>query len=167
MQMTKDDIRKLIESTMENVSLAELVRETLKPFDGKKITKRLATAVSEALPDHTVFYRNEYGTKALEIWGNGIDHRSRKAFTLGHDSEGPEFNHERFSGLDSDGLNGCHYYAAQERNEKRHALLIANGWTSDMASAINDLREASARIDDLIEFPNPMRYVIDQLIKEG
>jgi len=68
-----------------NYELICIVRDTLKPFDGKKINARIKTAVAKVLPLHTIYFDKRHGMFHLMIWGNGIEYDQRMDILLGYE----------------------------------------------------------------------------------
>lgn len=70
--------------------------DALRPFEGKQITKRLATAVQKALPEYTVYYDAEYSWIKLKIWGNGLEYNSNVDVILTYTGTGNDgiYHHE-------------------------------------------------------------------------
>jgi len=80
-----DNAKNLIEDEEKNISIFDAVSKALENFDGKKITRRMETAVKNALSDYTVYYEKEYGMYRLFIWGKDIDYNRRLSVLLGYD----------------------------------------------------------------------------------
>jgi hypothetical protein len=149
------DVRKIIQAAIDRDREEPFGRvlDALRPFEGKKITKRIATAVEKAIPEYTVYYdggKNVSGIYHLTIWGNGISMDQRIQLYLGsvqvttpHGEPIPAktFFVERF--LDA---NCCYYEAAQERNAKRRKLLKNTRKLDRIAAAINAFRDAATEL---------------------
>jgi hypothetical protein len=159
MTITTQNVRDILEGAIERerMPLQEAVLDALRPLDGKKITKRFATVVGKALPDHTVYYDvcKVTGTYRLYIWGAGIDYNQRESFYLGtsetryprgaeHPIPGKLFTVEQF--LDD---NARSYSAATRRNEERRELLDDPTRCRKIAAVIRRFREAAAELHDL------------------
>ena len=80
---TVADLRALIESRIDDTAFADQVADVLKRFDGKTVTKRMATAVGKALPTYTVFYDTSIGMRHLYVWGNEIAYDFVTVFRCG------------------------------------------------------------------------------------
>ena len=75
----REKIEERIEETEENFRLYEAILGVIRLNEGKKITKRIATAISKLLPEYTVYYSNDFFYSIL-IWGNGIPYDHKKDF---------------------------------------------------------------------------------------
>ena len=164
---TANAIRDLIASGLEDTTLADRVLAILKAFDGKPITKRLATAVQKALPERTVHYSTIGSMVHLEIWGAGTEHKNRSSFLLGYTDTsrfGPA------STLNAHNYeiehNARYYSAARERNAKRRALMADETWCLKVALTINALNSERATYESLVEWDNPARFALKNLIEE-
>lgn len=157
---TVTDICKIIESNIEDTTIADTVAATLARFDGKKITRRMAIAVKKALPAYTVHYNTNYGMKQIDVWGNGIAFDSAYRFLLGYDSHAPEFSLERFK----TDYSAAYYGAAHERNSRRAEKLNDTVWQTEVAKSINQLNAARLRLRGLLAHPVPDAYDIEQLL---
>lgn len=157
---TKETIKETIEADIAReqigIDLFNQLVEIFKPFEGKKISKRLATAIEKALPDYTVSYSTDYGHYSIRIWGNGIDFNERYDFLIGYESnpyynEGPhEESHSGFR--DFSGRYGFH---AEERNVKRKAYLEDDSELSYLSNAIEDYKEAVGKLNSISNFDFP------------
>ena len=109
----------------DGIALHNTVMEILETMDGKKITKRIETAVKKALPDHTVFYNNDYGMFHLAIWGNGIEYNDRENMCLGYaDSNREDVQNGIIdSKMFHSDYDCCRGVAAQERNARREDII--------------------------------------------
>lgn len=67
-----------------NYKTWKIAESVIVKFDGQKITKRIATALSKELPDYTVYYDTNHGMYDLVIWGNGIPYDNRISIYLGY-----------------------------------------------------------------------------------
>jgi len=79
------DIKEYQDTLAHNINILSLIEPVIRTFDGKKITKRIETAVKKVLPEgYVTFYQFKYSWFELSIWGNGIkfDHSIR--LTLGY-----------------------------------------------------------------------------------
>jgi hypothetical protein len=158
--MAPNDIRALIESNLEDTTIADRVLEALRPHHGKQINKRMATAVGKALPEYTVHYDSAITMYHLHVWGSAIEYNRRKSFLLGYYSD-TTFD----VGLYESRFNVCWYSAARERNEKRRALMTDSGWLAQVADAINVLNATRERYAELVTWEIPDRYDFEKLIE--
>jgi hypothetical protein len=88
--LTERDAAQKIEagltSMRHKVTTIKAILVALQPFEGRQINKRLATAVQKALPNHSVHWSTEYGTK-LYVWGAGLAYDDRISLSV-QDPEG-------------------------------------------------------------------------------
>ncbi len=78
-----DLINKYQAEQLRCYALFVAVRAALEPFEGKEISKRLATAVGKALPDHHVYYEKNLSFYQLSI-REKKDFETRNTFLLGY-----------------------------------------------------------------------------------
>jgi len=153
---TPTKIRKLIETAHENTALAERVEAALAPFDGKKITKRMATVLEKALPECSVYYDTNYGMYHVNVsWGTDEE----KRFLLGYHGT-PIFTVEGFAEH-----NACHLTAATKRNEER-ATFLNKAWLTKVADCIEKANKATASLKMLLE-DCPESISIERLVNHG
>lgn len=76
-------------------ALYKKAEAALKPFEGKKITRALATAIEKALPGYNVFYKKSYSWFEVDIWGEEIPYAERVTLNLGYFSN-PIFDFVKF-----------------------------------------------------------------------
>lgn len=133
---------------MEDTTLPDKVAEILQRYDGKKITKRMATAVEKELSDHEVRYNNWHGMYHLRVWENGQPYDSGLNMLLGYHGFGSDnpFDHEKFCNE----YAACYLRAAKERNSQREHLLRDDAWLYEVAKAINELEGARAKMKRLL-----------------
>ena len=144
--VTPEEVRAVVSTGFESPLIPGLVLEALKKFEGKKITKRFATAVEKKLGEgYSVFYKAEDGYRySISIWGRDIEYKSRWTFDLGHKpwnkSVEPEpFSVEKFT----EDLSGRYYKYAAERNAKRHGSLTEE-WCEATSVALTKVLAARA-----------------------
>lgn len=82
-----EEIDKRIERKRIDLRLVTVVFQACEKYEGKPITKRIATAVEKALPTYTVNYNRDYGMFHIRIWGNGIPYNNRFSSLIGYDSD--------------------------------------------------------------------------------
>lgn len=159
---TVADVRVLIENRIEDTAFADKVAAVLKRFNGKTVTKRMATAVEKAFPTYTVFYDTSIGMRHIYVWGNEIAYDNRKSFLLSYESHSQVFSLSRFTGE----YNRAHYGAAQARNEKRAAQLKDIAWQMKVVEAINAINSARNVLKDLVCYPAPDEHAIWKLVED-
>lgn len=130
-----------------NHSFYLIVLDVVKAQAGKKITKRLATAIEKALPDHTVHYaRDVHGGRVFDtkvtIWGNGIDYNRALRFRFGsQDCVDVAVFEEN---------NTCYGNAAAERIAERKAWLADEQNAYDIACAHHALCDAQEEFESAV-----------------
>lgn len=84
-------LQKMVKSIMDvqdkqnvNYFILTLIEPILRRFDGKKITKRIETAIKKELPEYTISYGFTYSWYSLKIWGNGISWDDKIDLQLGY-----------------------------------------------------------------------------------
>lgn len=156
-----ETIQKDYERETSGICLFEIMVETFKSFEGKPITKRLATALQKKLPDHTIYYEHLYGMYHIRIWGNGTPYDQRAGFLLGYDNasayrEGKD--HEQHSGFRD--YSACYGWAAKDRNQQRETLLADKKRIAHLAKVISDYLSAKKALDEIDNFTTPSWYSI-------
>jgi hypothetical protein len=159
-KLTVAALRGLIENAIENTEIPDKVAAILERFDGKKITKRIATAVAQALPDWTVYYDTNYGMKHLKMWQHNM-RDDQISFLLGYDSGDGLFHYANFRTE----YNACYYGAAQDRNAHRARNLKADEWQRQVVAAVNAINDATARLKWLTQHPEPDATAIWNLVE--
>ena len=161
--ITKEQLLEKINERIDHyqirLELINIIDTPLKRFDGKKITKRIETAINLALPKRTVYLNKDYSMFQLVIWGDSsgllakerrISYNERFTSLIGY-KDNPIFDHDKFIEY-----NQCHLL-----NEKR----------------IKSLKRAIEDIDDIVRLHNEIcdikerfeayasNFGIDSLIK--
>ena len=138
--ITKEQLLEKINERIDHyqirLELIDIIDTPLKRFDGKKITKRIETAINLALPKRTVYLDKDYSMFKLVIWGDSsgllakerrISYNERFTSLIGY-KDNPIFDHDKFIEY-----NQCHIL-----NEKR----------------IKSLKRAIEDIDDIVRLHN-------------
>ena len=137
--ITKEQLLEKINERIDHyqirLELIDIIDTPLKKFDGKKITKRIETAINLALPKRTVYLDNDYSMFKLVIWGDKgwlakerkISYNDRFTSLIGY-KDNPVFDHDKFIEY-----NQCHLL-----NDKR----------------IKSLKRAIEDIDDTVRLHN-------------
>ena len=137
--ITKEQLLEKINERIDHyqirLELINIIDTPLKRFDGKKITKRIETAINLALPKRTVYLNKDYSMFQLVIWGDKewlakerrISYNERFTSLIGY-KDNPIFDHDKF----------IEYNQRHLLNEKR----------------IKSLKRAIENIDDLVKLHN-------------
>lgn len=153
-KVTAHELFEMIAGRTESTTLRDKLMTILAKFEGKTITKRVATAVDKALPEYTVYYSVDkvFGFRAeLSLWKGSIS--GRVDFCLGH---GKTFTMEGFKEANPAD------FAADTRNVKRVAYL-ESGKAGELADAINATNAAVANLKALLaECPEP--FAAEELV---
>ena len=133
-----------MDEEMEVHALAVRVSEALKKYDGKKVTRRMRTGLSVALPEHMVSYDNRFGMNHLvvnKVAGdmNYPNEENKISFNIGGGKHNPNFDHDNFVNHDA----VCYLRAALERCKKRRELLKDSKWLMETAKTLVNFLEAS------------------------
>lgn len=178
--VTPRAVHSVVGSAFESRLVPSIVLETLKKFEGKKITKRFATAVEKALPHgYTVSYRAEKGYRfTIYVWGgphdgNKIPYDKRYSFDLGVAPwNGPLSSAAPFSVSKFTEEYSARYYKwANERNAARSACLTEE-WCEETATALNKVIAARAALAEAVKTAeelaakSPERYALLALTEE-
>lgn len=152
-QEIKTAIRKNIEDEQARIDVYEHVLKVLTPFEGKQITKRMATKLEQNLPaGYNRAYIERVGTLIyLVVVPDNFQNRIQ--FLLGYASH-PVFMvgraQDRHSGFAY--FNNCLGEAARERNKKRQELLSKGIKLAGLANTYHIANEAAnAAREELLE----------------
>ena len=162
---TKEKIKAIMQADIDReqigIDIYNVILGCVRKMEGQKITKRIATAVKEALPDYTVYYQHEYGMYNLLIWGKTITYEKRMSLLLGYDeSNCCDKPNTLRAGKREESHSGFAYYstcygeAAEERNKKRRAIIASDKKLEKIASIVDTLKKSHAAfwaLDDEIE----------------
>lgn len=126
------EIQKYIDKDADSVIHFNIVKKALKPFIGKPLSKRLATAVQKAYgDDYITYWQTGYGQRYIEVKHKKESWDQNRRYFLGYDTT--ESYQEGDSKVPHSGFN---YYSgsmgdfAEERIEKNKKIL-ANGKAID------------------------------------
>jgi len=164
-KQVKDTIQKCMDDAQADLTLATEIMETLRPFVGKKITKRMATAVEKI--GYTVYYDTSYSWRSLKVWGKGIKMDDRKSFNLGYFSESENFSIEIVENQRGfKELNACYLEAAEERINKNLQVFLNKEQCNLMARKLNAYVEAVEQYKDMDSYEFPALYSVQKLVGE-
>lgn len=129
-------------------NVLKVVPETLKKFNGKKITKRVATAIEEALfkVDQTGYHTYMSDDRqTMYIWGNEISYDHRLQCNLGYKEDIESFNYDKW-------LNnyGKAYDVTESINNLQEALKDINARVSGYNEALAKFELAKNGLSHLI-----------------
>lgn len=164
-EQIKNVIQRDIESELTGIRLFEAFKKATAKFDGKKITKAIATAFEKELnnPSYTVSYVYQYGMFYIYVWSgpNQIPFNERIVMHLGYGSD-PVFH----IGESSKQHSGVNYYcnsigdAAKERNAQRLSLLNDSKAIQRIVDTLNNYTKAKEALDEMDSITNPSVYSI-------
>lgn len=167
MESTLDKIKAIIQDNINqdavNVQVYNDAAKAIAKFQGKKPSKLIANTLAKEHPEYTVSWRAEYGMYHLEIWGITInrDFNNRISLLIAYDSN-PIVD---MAGYAKHSI--AYGEAAQERNNKRRALLADSQELARIAQAIDGLNKSIDKYVSLVDYPNPDSYYFDRLIKDS
>jgi hypothetical protein len=171
--VTNQQIREYLQSQIDNenkgIYFHNEIIKAMRPFEGKPMSKRIATALQKLHPEWTIYYGNEYGQFHLSIWGGdtGLRYDNRFSALIGYDSE-PIVSIDRSK--DSRGFEDCdccHGSAGIERNAKRQATIDNPEQITAITNAINDYSDALEKLENTITYPMPDEYGLIRLAYNG
>lgn len=169
MSKTYDTIIEILKAEIvreqEGIDLFERFKKATEKFEGKKITKAIATAFEKELgPEYVVYYSSEYGMYQISFWKGSS--QNKKQFLIGYDST-PIFRRghstESHSGIEY--FCNCYGQAAKERNDRRRETLRNQKTLDKMASAIDKLLEAREELEQFSDYSHPGWYAIVKALK--
>jgi hypothetical protein len=144
----KDTIMLHINEAEMRIRMNEIVLNVLQKFKGKKLTKRLETAIKEQLgPNAIVSYTVDgYGIfkhGELKIWAvNGYEYSNRFTSRLGSNEELDAYNPEGYN--DANNVASSKAYV-----EKLWSLLNDDTDLRAMCTAVDDCKTAWDRLDKI------------------
>jgi hypothetical protein len=155
----------------KSLALLDTLAAALKPFDGKPVSKRLATAVQKAMPEAQVYYRHEYGMFHISIWGTvqgeKVEFEKRREFLLGHERDGkaPVFTLGSLDASENGTFYGYNTWAGS--GAVRRMDQIRNQFANErqleaLASALEAKEKADATIKAIFEYPFEGKYSIEK-----
>jgi hypothetical protein len=156
-KITTDQVKALIQAQIDrenqSIYLHNEIVKVLKNFEGKAISKRIATALQKIHPDWTVFYDTNYGMFHLSIWGGdtGLKYDSRYSALIGYESEPEVSIGESKYSRGFEYFDCCNGSAAIERNIARQATIDNPVRIEDMVKALNDYSESLANLEKTID----------------
>lgn len=131
-QTIMDEINKVKKKQLITLQILELVEPVMRTFEGKKITKRIETAVKKVLPSgYVTSYGFQYSWFSLKIWGNELTYDDKIDLTLGYEVD---FKMERYL------YHNQRYYLDKGRNE------VLNTWTPEMIMELIQKKEEVERV---------------------
>ena len=136
------EMNESLETYKQQYKILELVEPLLKPFEGKKITARIETAVKKVLEPmgYDVRYFPDYSWYTLKVYGNGLKYDNAVRFNLGYKGNTNLFGEFTMKNFESN--NKC-YYANKERIDH-----LTNQLTNQLTNP-NVLREFVTRYENI------------------
>lgn len=133
-QSIMDEINKVRQKQLITVQILELIEPVMRTFEGKKITKRIETAVKKVLPaGYVTSYCFQYSWFSLKIWGNELKYDDKIDLTIGYDTD---FKMERYL------YHNQRYYLDKGRFEE------LGKWTPQM---VMDLVQKKEEVEEVIK----------------
>lgn len=160
-EQIKSALAKEIAEDELNVKLHNIVREVLAKRDGQKITKRIETAVQQAVGEDVRVHLGHCGGPALYIWSGwtGVAYDNRLIISLG--SENGCVCLAKFEDKDI-----CHGQAAIDRIAKCQTANTETLRLEGICASVAAIREAKAHLDSLIkDLPYSIRRMVDAELK--
>jgi len=81
-----ESIQDKIKDQKINYELWKKIESSLQKHEGKKITKRIETALKKDFPEYTIYLENLYGMYHIVLWGNGIEYQKNIRYLIGYES---------------------------------------------------------------------------------
>jgi len=170
MTPTQQAIIDIIERHAETCDIPDIVVETLRPFFGKKVTKRMANAVEKRFADDPrvtrVRWNAEFGMYYIEVHtANGVCYGNNFRLLVAYDSTKDELTEEFLREH-----NAAYLAAAKARQSRRDALQPAD--IARVAELIDTLNTAKAALKEELDTWDgdgekwPDRHVIRDLFED-
>lgn len=167
--VTVEQVRNIIQSEYDDDALCNSIykklENALKPFDGKLVSKRMATAFTKAYPEYTVYWDDNYGMYHLNVHGGDSkrDFNHSLRFYIAHKmmhGYAPGFKLAELSEENAWATRGV-----KERNTQRTKILNNEELLCKIAIALNHYESACNQIELLMDYPFPDSYRIQALVK--
>jgi hypothetical protein len=145
-----DSINAQKEKYFKQMCICNKVIPILREFHGKKITKRIETAVVKAMPEYTIYFGHKYSWWELKIWGNGLSYDESVSLNLGY--------YDTFTNEEFDRCSPCMYgeWYNNLNIYTDHPELLQT-----MVDKYNELKVTLANFNSMI----PKEYPIYQFFK--
>jgi hypothetical protein len=145
-KLTVDQIKAVLANTsaveQKSIDLCSAIRAALVKFEGKKITRRMQTAVEQALPGALVFYSPDTFYTKLGVWGGTTGRTCNNRFEVYFGG----YQQATFSLATFDEKNACTGSAAVKRNAGREALLARPEALQALVDAVNAQKQAQQAV---------------------
>lgn len=156
MTTVKERIEKIIKDEyteeLKRINLYERIRDILTPFEGKPISKRMANAISDALPDYYIDYSPSLMIFHLRVYT--LNRRTQElSVLLGYTSD------DKFKISNLDEYNTT-YTMGKERNNQRLKLLDDKNYLNHLSAVITSVVMAKQELKTLTEVDNPSIHFI-------
>lgn len=141
-KVTGQAIKEAILAQMENPEPARTILNALKPFEGKRLNKRIIAAVQDKLPDYRVYTSERMGWCSLVAYKDNKETR----LTLAHQ--------EKNVVVDTAFIleeNRRDYSALDERNQERERLMKDEVNLYCVAEAINHYNNAADALKNVLD----------------
>ena len=145
-------IREQQEKYYKQVWVLNKVLPILRQFEGKKMSKRIETAVLKELTGYTVYYGHKYSWYELKIWGNGISYDDMVSLNLGYNEI---FTYEEF-----ERCSKC-YFLNVNRYDELNKYINQPEILQTMVDKYNELQITLSNFKTMI----PQEYPIYQFFK--
>lgn len=166
----EEQLKKYLQDNIErckfNLATMAIIEETLKPFEGKQITKRIETALKKALPDLLVTFEKMYSNFSLKIykWEGNVKSKHGMYLNLGYHSGSTYGDHDPLKNgvfnLESFKSSAIGYYLDKERLEKyTKALRKVKQWVKiaeQIKNGYDDLKDDMEKLE--------CNYILDDLL---
>jgi hypothetical protein len=168
-QQIREYLQSQIDQENKGLYLHNEIVKALKPFEGKPISKRIATALQKLHPDWTVFYDTNYGMFHLVIWGGDTGLICGNSFRalIGYERECIVSVDKSKDSRGFEEFDCCHGSAAIERNALRQSTLDSPDKIADITQAINDYSDALANLEKMIDYPMPDEHGLIRMAYNG
>jgi len=133
-----------------NLKTFNVIRGVLEDFDGKTITKRIATAIGKALPGYVVHWNKDYSWWQVVVWKDNYD--DRQSYNLRYFSEGDGFEMSRF-----DEMNVCHSLDESRLVKMKRFKRLLRGWVHKHNKAVKLLGEIYDECGDTYPYSSTFR----------
>lgn len=147
-----ESVTKQMESYILYTKILGIIELILQKFEGKRITKRIETAIQEALPSYTLYYGHPYLWYTLQVWDKNITFDQRMNLNLGYNDT---FSMEEFK------KNNTSYYLDADRHTQLKKYIDNPSILEVMIQNKNFIKEEIKKYNSLI----PDEYSISKYLK--
>jgi len=155
--ITVEQVRKIIQDSMEDAETPVAILSALRSHDGKRLTKRTIEAIRKETGIDDVVLRHRCMDTHIEWGGYSRSKGDEGGYIIVAYSEKNVVVDVAFI----EKKNPCYFYASRERNEQRNKLLSPESTEKlqDFVDAANEWKEAVEKLEPMFDYKNSLDVV--------